>query len=195
MSVGRPAKFDADRILDAAAAVAAEGGQGAVTVTAVAARLGAPSGSIYHRYGSRDLLLAHLWIRTVRRFQEGFLEAARTPDPVEAVRRTAAHTVRWSAEHPDEARLLLRHHVDELRLAWPTELGEELSRLNAASMAAMGRIAAGCGHGDLRRVVFALVDVPLAAVRRHLRAGEGSPGEVTRMVETAALAVVLESDL
>ncbi|MEU7004222.1 TetR/AcrR family transcriptional regulator [Nonomuraea sp. NPDC046570] len=193
--MGRPAKFDADQILDAAAAVAAEDGQGAVTVTAVAAHLGAPSGSIYHRYGSRDLLLAHLWIRTVRRFQEGFLEAVRSPDPAEAVRRSAAHTVRWSTEHPDEARLLLRHHIDDLRLTWPQELGEELSRLNTASVQAMEQLATRCGHDDLERIVFALVDIPLAAVRRHLTKGEPIPHRAVRLAETAALAIVLESDL
>ncbi|MER6948996.1 TetR/AcrR family transcriptional regulator [Nonomuraea sp. NPDC000554] len=193
--MARPAKFDADQILDAAAAVAAESGQGAVTVTAVAARLGAPSGSIYHRYGSRDLLLAHLWIRTVRRFQEGFLHAAETGNLAEAVRRAAAHTVRWSAEHPDEARLLLRYHVEDLRLAWPQELGEELSRLNTASVEAMRRLAERSGHGDLERVVFALVDIPLAAVRRHLSRGGAIPERAARMAEAAALAVVLESDL
>ncbi|WP_084780239.1 TetR family transcriptional regulator [Planobispora rosea] len=47
--MGRPAKFGNDQILDAAAELAAEGGQAAVTVAAIAARLGAPSGSICHR--------------------------------------------------------------------------------------------------------------------------------------------------
>ncbi|MET7459728.1 TetR/AcrR family transcriptional regulator [Nonomuraea sp. NPDC005501] len=192
--MARPAKFDADQILDAAATVAAESGQDAVTVTAVAARLGAPSGSIYHRYASRDLLLARLWIRTVRRFQEGFLAAVEADDLAEAVRRAAAHTVRWSAAHPEEARLLLRYHVENLRLAWPDELGEELSQLNVASFAAMGRLAER-GHTDLERVVFALVDIPLAAVRRHLSRGGTIPERAARLAEVAALAVVLENDL
>lgn len=169
--MGRPAKFAADQILDAAAALAAEGGHEAVTVTAVAARIGAPSGSVYHRYGSRDLLLAHLWIRAVRRFQEGFLVAAGAPGLAEAVRAAAAHVVRWSAEHPDEARLLLAHDVAELRERWPAELGEELDGLNTAVAAALRELAARLPGEALERLTFALVDVPVAAVRRHVLAG------------------------
>ncbi|MEU7897973.1 TetR/AcrR family transcriptional regulator [Nonomuraea sp. NPDC049152] len=193
--MGRPAKFGADQILDAAAALAAEGGHEAVTITAIAARLGAPSGSIYHRYASRDLLLAHLWIRAVRRFQEGFLPAVRGPDLAEAVRASAAHVVRWSAEHPDEARLLLAHNVAELRERWPVELGEELDRLNTDAMAAMRELASRLPGDALERVTFALVDLPVAAVRRHVLAGRPIPDSAVRLAETAALAVVLESDL
>ncbi|MFD1930557.1 TetR/AcrR family transcriptional regulator [Nonomuraea mangrovi] len=194
--MGRPAKFGADQILDAAAALAAEGGHEAVTVTAIAARLGAPSGSIYHRYASRDLLLAHLWIRAVRRFQEGFLSAARVPDLAEAVRASAAHVVRWSAEHQDEARLLLAHNVAELRERWPDELGEELDRLNVDATAALRELAGRLpGDDALERVTFALVDVPVAAVRRHVLAGRTVPDSAVRLAEAAALAIVLESDL
>ncbi|MFG2005584.1 TetR/AcrR family transcriptional regulator [Spirillospora sp. NPDC048911] len=193
--MGRPAKFDADQILDAAAALAADGGAAAVTVTAIAARLGAPSGSIYHRYGSRELLLAHLWIRTVRRFQEGFLPASEGDDLAAAVRRAASYTVRWAAEHPAEARLLLDQDVDSLRSRWPEDLGAELSRLNVAAMDAMRRLAGLAGHAELDRVLFALVDIPLAAVRRPLLKGEAIPESATRMVEAAALAVILENVL
>lgn len=192
--VARPAKFDPDQILDVAAAVAAESGHEAVTITAIAARLGAPSGSIYHRYGSRDLLLAHLWVRTVRRFQEGFLQAIATQDLEQAIRLATAHTVRWSAAYPDEARLLLTQHVRDLSARWPDEFGEELSRLNDATTRAMAELArrSDC---DLERVVFALVDVPLAAVRRHLQARKPIPDSAAEMAETAALAVVLATCL
>ncbi|MEV4166117.1 TetR/AcrR family transcriptional regulator [Nonomuraea dietziae] len=193
--MGRPAKFAADQILDAAAALAAEGGHEAVTVTAIAARLGAPSGSVYHRYGSRDLLLAHLWIRAVRRFQEGFLLAAREPDLERAVRAAASHVVGWAAEHPDEARLLLAHNVAELRERWPSELGEELEGLNTAVASALRDLAARLPGQALERVTFALVDVPVAAVRRHVLAGRPVPESAVRLAETAALAVVLEDDL
>lgn len=193
--MGRPAKFDADQILDAAAVLAADGGAAAVTVTAIAARLGAPSGSIYHRYGSRDLLLAHLWVRTVRRFQAGFLTATEGDDLAGAVRRSASYTVRWSAEHPAEARLLLAQDADTLRVRWPEDLGEELSRLNVAATEAMTRLAGLAGHTGLERISFALVDIPLAAVRRYLVKGEDIPDSAARMVETAALAVVLENVL
>jgi AcrR family transcriptional regulator len=73
--MGRPAKFNTEQILDATAQLVAEGGPGLATVAGIAERLGAPTGSIYHRFNSRDLLLARLWFRTVRRAQEGFVAA------------------------------------------------------------------------------------------------------------------------
>src|SRR5690349_25083603 len=73
--MGRPARFDADQLLDEALALAAEGGPEAVTMAAVAQRAGAPSGSLYHRFAGRSALLAALWLRTVADFQAGYLTA------------------------------------------------------------------------------------------------------------------------
>ena len=75
--MGRPPKFDSQQILDATALLIAEGGPEQATVASIAKRLGAPSGSIYHRFESRDLLLARLWIRTVHRAQQGFRRCPR----------------------------------------------------------------------------------------------------------------------
>ena len=63
--------------MDAAMRLVAEGGPNAATVAGIAGALGAPVGSIYHRFKSRDLLLARLWIRTVKRFQVGFLRRSK----------------------------------------------------------------------------------------------------------------------
>ena len=82
--MGRPSKFDSEQMLDAAAGLVARGGPSRATVAAIAEKLEAPSGSIYHRFESRDLLLARLWIRTVRRAQEGFAAALDGPDLAEA---------------------------------------------------------------------------------------------------------------
>src|SRR6266702_343979 len=54
--MARP-KFGSDDFLDAALAIAAEQGLAGATVAAVTARLKAPTGSFYHRFASRDLLL------------------------------------------------------------------------------------------------------------------------------------------
>ena len=67
----RPAKFTEDQILDSALRLVAEGGPGAATIAGIAGLLGAPVGSIYHRFRSRDLLLARFWIRTIKDFQKG----------------------------------------------------------------------------------------------------------------------------
>ena len=74
--MARPRLHGDDAVLDAARDVVLEAGSGAATTAAVSARSGAPVGSLYHRFGSRDRLLAELWLRTVRRFQDGLLAVA-----------------------------------------------------------------------------------------------------------------------
>ncbi|MFT3899355.1 MAG: TetR/AcrR family transcriptional regulator [Gordonia sp. (in: high G+C Gram-positive bacteria)] len=168
--MGRPAKYSDDAILDAALGlVAAEGPQGA-TVVAIAERLGAPSGSIYHRFVSRDLVLARLWIRTVRRFQTGFVDALVRPDPDDAARAAVTHVLNWCRQHPDEARVLTLYRRDDLVARWPDELGAELATLNGRverevrSFAGRRFGAATAETVGLTR--FALVDLPYAAARQ-----------------------------
>jgi AcrR family transcriptional regulator len=63
--MGRRALYSADQILDAARDLAAQSGPAAVTIAALGSALGgAPSGSLYHRFASRNELLGRLWLRT-----------------------------------------------------------------------------------------------------------------------------------
>ncbi|WCD85969.1 hypothetical protein KPP03845_102310 [Streptomyces xanthophaeus] len=59
--------------------LAAGGGPDAVTMSAVAQAVGAPSGSVYHRFAGRPALLAEVWLRTVEAFQEGYLAQVEAP--------------------------------------------------------------------------------------------------------------------
>ncbi|MFI6511017.1 TetR/AcrR family transcriptional regulator [Streptosporangium sp. NPDC050855] len=184
MVVGRPARFTEERILDAALETVALEGVAGATVAAIAARLGAPAGSIYHRFPSRDLLLARLWIRCVHRFQEGFLDALAARD----LERAAVHTPRWCREHLAEARVLLLHRPADLVARWSAELGEELAALDARTASAL--TAAAGDPSERERLLFALVDVPYGAVRRHLAAGKAPPLAVDALVLRACRAVL-----
>jgi AcrR family transcriptional regulator len=192
--VGRPAKFDSEQMLDAAAGLIAEGGPGQATVVAIAERLGAPSGSIYHRFESRDLLLARLWIRTIRRAQTGFLEALQIEDVREAAAQAALHIPRWSRSHPAEATVLLLYRREDLAAHWPQELGSEVSELNrdlgAASRAYARRRFGRVGDKHLQMIAFALADVPYAACRRYLLAGRPPPAIVDDLVLRACEATL-----
>ena len=53
-----PRKHDTDTILDAARALALRDGPRAVSVAAIARESGAPIGTLYHRFSSRDGILA-----------------------------------------------------------------------------------------------------------------------------------------
>lgn len=194
----RPAKFDDDQMLDAAMRLVASGGPGAATISGIAGLVGAPVGSIYHRFGSRDLLLARLWVRTIGRFQRGFIEALEAEDPNEAALGAALYNVDWTRRHLEEARVLLLYRLEDLAERWPDELGEELSTLNADVFAAVRdhairRYGEDAGAAEIRRVVFALVDVPYAAGRRHLVNGEPPPPLVDELVTETLWHVLLDN--
>jgi AcrR family transcriptional regulator len=184
--VGRPAKFDSEQILDITARIIADGGPGQATVAAIAQRLGAPSGSIYHRFESRDLLLARLWIRTVRSAQEGFVAALALPDLEQAALEAALHIPRWSRQHLPEATVLLLYRREDLVDRWPEELGPQVAELNKGMEAAVrdftrrwfGRIT----PTSLETVAFALVDTPYGASRRYLLAGKPPPPTVDELI-------------
>ncbi|MET9956497.1 helix-turn-helix domain-containing protein [Streptomyces sp. NPDC006339] len=203
--MARPPRFDTDQLLDAAVRLAAEGGPAAVTMAAVAQAVGAPSGSVYHRFSGRTTLLAEVWLRTVERFQEGYFAALTDasppsggaggpgPDPARAAARAAArHVVVWSRAHRDEATLLLYGAQDFGRAEWSEEHIRRADSGNARVFASIGGLAADLGAADERgrdRVVLALIDLPLSLVRRHLRAGEPLPPHAEDLAEecTAAL--------
>lgn len=190
--MGRPARYPAELILDGALRVVAADGPAAATAVAVAAELGAPSGSIYHRFPTRDLLLARLWVRTVQRFQEAFLAALNTD--AAAAGDAAVSVPRWCREHLDEARVLLLHRRADLVGRWPAELDAELAALDTGLTAALTghaeRRFGRAGPAELERVTFALVDVPYAAVRRHLAAGRPPPPEIDVLVRETVVALL-----
>jgi AcrR family transcriptional regulator len=108
--MGRKAHYANEQFLDAALKLAAAGGPGAVTVAAIAEKLGAPIGSVYHRFPSRDVILAELWLQAAESFQAGFLELLKGDDGIEA----ALYTPRWARSHPEQGRLLLLYRQEEL---------------------------------------------------------------------------------
>ncbi|MFF9852640.1 TetR/AcrR family transcriptional regulator [Streptomyces litmocidini] len=191
--MARPPRFDTDQFLDAAVRLAAEGGPSAVTMSAVAQAVGAPSGSVYHRFAGRTALLAEVWLRTVERFQAGYLAVLTgEPDAHRAARAASRHVVAWCRENPDEAALLLYGAADFGRADWTKEHAERADSGNRRVFAALGRLAEALGARDEQdrdRVALALVDLPLTVVRRHLRSGTPLPPHAEDLTEqcTAAL--------
>src|SRR5580692_2594627 len=111
--MGHP-KYSQEDFLGAALAIIAERGVSEVTVAAVSERLGSPTGSFYHRFASRDVLLGSLWLRAVLQFQTGIGAALDGGDGLKA----ALHTPAWVRDHPDEARVIFgKVGHDEVRLA------------------------------------------------------------------------------
>jgi AcrR family transcriptional regulator len=185
------AKFDREDFIAAARAIAAERGPPAVTVGSITERLGAPTGSFYHRFASRDVLLGELWLRIVRDFGEGIGAALDAGDGLQA----ALHTSAWVRGHLEEARLLLLYHRDDfVHGEWPAALRDavtgQTSRMEAG-FARFARLVFGRdGQEEVRRAQFLLAEVPLAAVSRHLRRGEPPPPIVDELIRSTYRAVV-----
>jgi len=192
--MGRNARYSDEDILDAASTIAAEGGAHAVTMTKIASRLGAPSGSIYHRFASRDLVMARLWIRTVRRFQVGFLEAFAQQDLPAVVRDAVLHTVDWSEQNRDEARVLLLHSQRELLAREPEALGPELAELNTQVAAVLRtfteRLFGQVTPESIGRSRLALIELPYAAARHQIASGAPTPSWLRDSVLDASCAVL-----
>ncbi len=197
LAVATPVKFKRGEILDAALRAIAAHSLPRLTVAAVAGEMGGPTGSIYHRFESRDALLGELWLRTVARFQDGFVEVLDMAEDREAGLSATLFTPEWVRQHPAEARLLLLHRrEDMLGRDWPHDMEERARGLGAdldRSLRTYARRAlGGADRRALQRLTFALVDVPLGAVRRYVAAGKRPPAAVDDLVGLAYAAVMAD---
>jgi AcrR family transcriptional regulator len=187
------AKFSQMDFLSAAQAIAAAQGPAAVTIASITARVGAPTGSFYHRFASRNVVLGELWLRTVLDFQAGVGAALDAGDGL----RAALHTPAWVRAHPDNARLLLMYdRRDFVQGEWPEELRERVAemteRMEAGSRQRARVIFGEDGREEVRLAQFLVSEVPVAAVRQHLVRREPPPTLVDRLIRTTYRAVVAD---
>lgn len=191
----RPARYDNDQIVTATASIAAEHGPSGTTIARIAAAAGAPTGSIYHRYTSRYVLLGEVWLRAVAKFQHDFAVHLRGPDPKVAGLAAALSVTRWVREHPEEARILLLYRSqDFFEDSWPSELSERAVTLRAELSGALKdfcrRLLGKADRASMRAVSFALAEAPHAVVRRHIIAGEPPPAIADDLIEATYRAVL-----
>jgi AcrR family transcriptional regulator len=183
--------FGHGAFLAAARDLAAQNGPAAVTVTSVTERLGAPTGSFYYRFASRDVLLAELWLATALAFQQGFVEAIKAGDGLTA----ALHTPVWVRAHFDDACVFLLHHRDDfVHGGWPAALtvrvAQQARRVDACYQR-FARVALGGVDAErLRLARFVLADVPKAAVGPHLRRREPPPLIIDEMITITYRAIL-----
>lgn len=149
-------------------------------------------GSIYHRYSSRDEILAALWLELAEKFQARFLSALDGPDPVRSGLAAVRYVCGWVREHPHESRLLLLHRREDFASdRWPAGYHRRArtlaNRAESSLRAYARRLCDRAGGPELRAVRFALVDLPTAALRRDLEAGVSPSRDVQRrLLETCA---------
>lgn len=189
--MGRNARFTNDQFVDAALRIAAGQGPAAVTIAAVAGDIGAPVGSIYHRFLSRDILLAEVCLKVVSSFQEEFLDLLEKDEGLEA----ALHTPRWVRKHPAEARIILLYRREEMVAGeWPEELKAKAftaqRRLDAGIAGFTARTFGSAGRKEMDRAVFAMIDVPYGAVVRHIRQGRRPPKDIDDFIRQTYSAIM-----
>lgn len=186
----RPSRYDETFLLDTALGIAATSGPAAVTMSAITRASGAPNGSLYHRFPQRLALLAELWLRTVERFQDGYLAALRSdPDPLKAGGAAARHVVAWSRQNPQEAAVLLHGPQAFGRDEWADEhvrRGEDGNMRVLGGAAELAKRVNASTEMDLDRVMLAVVELPLAVVRRYRRNGRLLPAHAEDLAERCA---------
>jgi AcrR family transcriptional regulator len=187
----RPQLHPTDGMLDATRDLILEDGSRSATMEAIADASGAPTGSIYHRFGSRDELIARLWIRAVHRSQASFLTALEEPDAQKAALAAAMSIFDFCEEYPADAQLLVSFRREDLiRSAPDGPLADELAELNRPVKQAVVDLARRL-YGTRRqaavdRTLMAVFGLPYGAVRRYLimraKLPAGLRGDLARAV-------------
>ncbi len=168
-----PRKHGTVVILDAARTLVLDGGPRAASVAAIAKASGAPAGTLYHRFGSRDGILAAAWLRALERFQARAL-TAEADTAAECAVAMAVAAIGFARELPADARLLLTIRPGDLLDGEPdAAFRDTLAAMNAPLIERVRELAEGLyGSSDPRAldaVSRAVADLPYAVVRRHAR--------------------------
>jgi AcrR family transcriptional regulator len=192
--VAPPRKHETEVILDAARALVLVAGPRAASVAAIAKASGAPAGTLYHRFGNRDGILAAAWLRALERFQARAM-AAEADTPAETAVAMAVAGIGFARELPQDARLLLTIRPGDLLDGEPdASFQETLAAMNAPLRERVGTLARQLyGSSDPRSVdavARAVADLPYAVVRRHAH-DEPMPSWLEADVAASARAVLL----
>ncbi|MGY1806632.1 TetR/AcrR family transcriptional regulator [Blastococcus sp. SYSU D00669] len=184
-----------EAVLDAAEELLLETGRTGLTVRALAGRSGASNGSIYHAFGSVDVVVARAWHRRAVEFLAvQSAAAAPEPDAVRAVQAAADAPARFAERELAAARLLVSVRRDDLLTdALPADLAEDLRALDGRLVDLLRQLARGlwdrADPGAVDVVTTCVVRLPGALLFPDIRAGRVR--ELTRAQLSAAVAAVL----
>lgn len=197
--MARTQKFQTDQMLEATRELAARLGPAEVTIAKIAAALGAPTGSIYHRFSSRDELLGQVWLNTAARYQADYHTVLAQGEPVGAAFASVRFVLARARSNPDESRLLMLHRREDfLDQAWPKPMQEAAQALEADArrqFLAFGARLLLLGARDKTAMAglrYALIDLPLAAIVPALRRGQTPDASQDHWVLAAVRAVLAE---
>lgn len=104
-----------EQILAGALDAFSEKGFAAATIEDVRARSGASTGSIYHHFGDKEGLAAHLYVGGLRDYQAGFLARLRRAPAAEgAIKGLVRHHLTWIERNAHLARFIFGRRETEV---------------------------------------------------------------------------------
>lgn len=180
--MGRKAFFKNEDFLDSAIKIISEEGLGALTIAGLSTRMTAPIGSVYHRFPSRDALIAELWLNIVESFQNEWLKILQTDG-----RQATIFCMDWVRSHPDEARVMLLYRIEDLISGeWPEDLkkrAEHLYKQLQEGIAAFAKKTFGkMTNENIDRTLYALHDAPMGILRRYMQDNKMPPKSVANLI-------------
>jgi AcrR family transcriptional regulator len=179
-----------EQILEAARACFSEHGYAATTIEQIAARSGASNGSIYHHFGSKDGILAALYVSALASYQEEFLALLRRyADDAEAgIRGVVVHHLEWVEAHPNETRTLFEHRQALERTPRASELRDQNRPVVVEAREWLRRHVEAGTIRDLGPVAAAVWSGPAQSVARDWIGGrlQGAPTDVAEELAQAA---------
>ncbi|WP_063061462.1 TetR/AcrR family transcriptional regulator [Nocardia sienata] len=173
--------FSVDALLDAAREVVLQRGPRGATITTIAARAGAPVGSIYHRFDSVDELLAQVWLRAVRRTHTVWPQTLPSDPPaMDVIVELALALFDHCVADPHDALLLDRMpREDVMNLRLPAETLDQIRDAEQTTNYVMVELAKALlgrtRRDDLDLLVLAIVDMPFSFAKRYLQQGQRPP--------------------
>ncbi|NGN91131.1 TetR/AcrR family transcriptional regulator [Nocardioides sp. KC13] len=188
-----------DDLLDVAEQIVTSGDPSGLTLRSLATAAGASNGTIYHAFGSKDVLLARLWLRSWCRLGDLMAEAmgersadASGEDAVVAVALTPVEFVR---RFPASARLFFAQRRDQLFSAdIPPELETELNSVQEKFVEVLVALARGVwDRGDriaVEAIAVCVVDLPGGILRRCLLEDREADEATAARLEAAVRAIL-----
>ena len=191
--MARPARFTPDGILDAAAQVVADRWREA-TVADVAHALQTPPNSVYYRFETKDVLFGSLWLRSVRRFHIGLLEALSDSDPQQAAIAAAVHIPVFCRDHRLEAIAMTLYRQQDLVRRVEGQLADAVQHVNDRVAEAMVELCSRrYGRTDedtLALLTVACQESGYGLVRRYLRRDAAMPEWLEEAVAGACAGIL-----
>lgn len=163
--MGRKSTLNEAEVFDAVGRLVSK--HGSLTLRDVVCETGVSIGSLYHRYNSREDLLALTWLDAVDTFQTWFLEALES-GARDAGEQAALVTPRFCRANPARARVLVCCRREELlHENISREISERIKGVNTKVTRKVVQFAKTNGF-SIEACRLGLVAFPLGAVQSYL---------------------------